>query len=149
MLTTHEAASYLRLSARTLERLRVSGTGSKFVRLNHSVRYRPPARLGSLHRSARRSLNIGEAKWLTHKPSCRQRHCLRQKGRTISDLAKLINDKVAQMVSSARTTRQDRPDVGRGGTDAAPQWRSTAQKEIRVTQDEGDGNERTRTRTRT
>ena len=68
---------------------------------------------------------------------------------TISDLAKLINDKVAQMVSSARTTRQDRPDVGRGGTDAAPQWRSTAQKEIRVTQDEGDGNERTRTRTRT
>jgi excisionase family DNA binding protein len=40
MLTTHEAASYLRLSARTLERLRVQGTGPKFVRLNHSVRYR-------------------------------------------------------------------------------------------------------------
>ena len=40
MLTTHEAASYLRLSARALERLRVSGTGPKFVRLNHSIRYR-------------------------------------------------------------------------------------------------------------
>jgi hypothetical protein len=42
MLTTHEAASYLRLSPRTLERLRVSGTGPKFVRLaNRSIRYRP------------------------------------------------------------------------------------------------------------
>jgi len=40
MLTTHEAASYLRLSPRTLERLRVSGTGPKFVRLGHSIRYR-------------------------------------------------------------------------------------------------------------
>ena len=40
MLTRHEAASYLRLSARTLERLRVSGTGPKFVRLGHSIRYR-------------------------------------------------------------------------------------------------------------
>jgi len=40
MLTTHEAASYLRLSTRTLERLRVSGTGPKFVRLGHSIRYR-------------------------------------------------------------------------------------------------------------
>jgi excisionase family DNA binding protein len=41
MLTTHEAASYMRLSARTLERLRVQGTGPKFVRLaNRSIRYR-------------------------------------------------------------------------------------------------------------
>jgi excisionase family DNA binding protein len=40
MLTTHEAASYLRLSERTLERLRVSGMGPKFVRLGHSIRYR-------------------------------------------------------------------------------------------------------------
>jgi excisionase family DNA binding protein len=40
MLTTHEAASYLRLSARTLERLRVTGTGPKFVRLGRrSIRY--------------------------------------------------------------------------------------------------------------
>jgi excisionase family DNA binding protein len=40
MLTTHEAASYLRLSPRTLERLRVSGTGPKFVRLGRrSIRY--------------------------------------------------------------------------------------------------------------
>ena len=40
MLTTHEAASYLRLSPRTLERLRVEGTGPKFVRCGHSIRYR-------------------------------------------------------------------------------------------------------------
>jgi excisionase family DNA binding protein len=41
MLTTHEAASYLRLSPRTLERLRVQGTGPKFIRLaNRSIRYR-------------------------------------------------------------------------------------------------------------
>jgi excisionase family DNA binding protein len=41
MLTTHEAASYLRLSPRTLERLRVSGTGPKHCRLGRrSIRYR-------------------------------------------------------------------------------------------------------------
>jgi excisionase family DNA binding protein len=41
MLTTHEAASYLRLSPRTLERLRVQGTGPKFFRpSNRSIRYR-------------------------------------------------------------------------------------------------------------
>ena len=43
MLTTHEAASYLRLSARTLERLRVTGTGPKFVRIGKSIRYQPSA----------------------------------------------------------------------------------------------------------
>ncbi len=42
MLTTHEAARYLRLSKRTLERLRLTGTGPRFVRLGRSVRYRPP-----------------------------------------------------------------------------------------------------------
>jgi excisionase family DNA binding protein len=40
MLTTHEAADYLRLSRRTLERLRVSGLGPKFVKCGRSIRYR-------------------------------------------------------------------------------------------------------------
>ena len=41
MLTTHEAASYFRLSPRTLERLQVSGTGPKHCRLGRrSIRYR-------------------------------------------------------------------------------------------------------------
>jgi predicted DNA-binding transcriptional regulator AlpA len=40
LLTQREAAQALRLSERTLERMRVSGTGPKFVRLaNRSVRY--------------------------------------------------------------------------------------------------------------
>jgi len=41
MLTVLEAADYLRLSQRTLERLRVSGLGPKFVKCGcRSVRYR-------------------------------------------------------------------------------------------------------------
>ena len=41
LLTQREAALHLRLSERTLERLRVSGTGPKFGRLaNRSIRYR-------------------------------------------------------------------------------------------------------------
>ena len=40
LLTQAEAAELLRLSERTLERLRVSGTGARFVRLGKSVRYR-------------------------------------------------------------------------------------------------------------
>jgi excisionase family DNA binding protein len=40
LLTQSEAAELLRLSERTLERLRVSGAGPKFCRLGHSVRYR-------------------------------------------------------------------------------------------------------------
>jgi len=40
MLTVHEAADYLRLSQRTLERLRVSGLGPKFVKCGRSIRYR-------------------------------------------------------------------------------------------------------------
>jgi excisionase family DNA binding protein len=39
MLTTHEASDYLRLSPRTLERLRVEGTGPKFVKIGRCVRY--------------------------------------------------------------------------------------------------------------
>jgi hypothetical protein len=42
LLTSREAATILRLSIRTLERLRTSGkSGLKFVRIaNHSIRYR-------------------------------------------------------------------------------------------------------------
>jgi excisionase family DNA binding protein len=41
MLTTKEAADYLRLSERTLERLRTSGLNApKFVKINRCVRYR-------------------------------------------------------------------------------------------------------------
>ena len=40
MLTQSECAELLRLSERTLERLRVSGLGPKFVRMGKSVRYR-------------------------------------------------------------------------------------------------------------
>jgi excisionase family DNA binding protein len=39
MLTTHEASGYLGLSRRTLERLRVEGTGPKFVKMGRCVRY--------------------------------------------------------------------------------------------------------------
>jgi hypothetical protein len=41
LLTQSECAELLRLSPRTLERLRVSGSGPKFLRIRHSVRYRP------------------------------------------------------------------------------------------------------------
>jgi excisionase family DNA binding protein len=41
LLTQQECAELLRLSERTLERLRVTGGGPKFLRIRHSVRYRP------------------------------------------------------------------------------------------------------------
>jgi len=41
LLTQSECAELLRLSERTLERLRVTGSGPKFLRIRHSVRYRP------------------------------------------------------------------------------------------------------------
>jgi predicted DNA-binding transcriptional regulator AlpA len=40
MLTQREAAEVLRLSERTLERMRGAGNGPRFVRCNRSVRYR-------------------------------------------------------------------------------------------------------------
>jgi predicted DNA-binding transcriptional regulator AlpA len=40
LLTQREAASVLRLSERTIEQMRCAGTGPRFVRINHSVRYR-------------------------------------------------------------------------------------------------------------
>ena len=41
LLTQDEVAEYLKLSVRTVERLRVSGTGPKFLRILGSIRYRP------------------------------------------------------------------------------------------------------------
>ena len=40
LLTQRQAAALLCLSERTLERLRVSGGGPKFVRCGRSIRYR-------------------------------------------------------------------------------------------------------------
>jgi hypothetical protein len=42
LLTQNEAAELLKLSVRTVERLRVSGTGPKFLKIRNSVR--PPER---------------------------------------------------------------------------------------------------------
>lgn len=39
LLTTREAASVLRLSERTLERLRLAGTGPRYVKAGRRVRY--------------------------------------------------------------------------------------------------------------
>lgn len=41
LLTQREAASVLRLSERTLERSRVTGSGPRFIRCGRSIRYRP------------------------------------------------------------------------------------------------------------
>jgi predicted DNA-binding transcriptional regulator AlpA len=40
MLTTRDAARYVSLSPRTLERLRLSGDGPRYCKLRKSVRYR-------------------------------------------------------------------------------------------------------------
>jgi excisionase family DNA binding protein len=40
LLTQSEAARVLRLSERTLERLRLQGGGPRYVKANRSVRYR-------------------------------------------------------------------------------------------------------------
>ena len=41
LLTTLEAARFLSLSPRTLERLRLDGSGPRYCKLGRSVRYRP------------------------------------------------------------------------------------------------------------
>jgi predicted DNA-binding transcriptional regulator AlpA len=41
LLAQKQCAEMLGLSERTLERLRVTGTGPKFLRIRHSIRYRP------------------------------------------------------------------------------------------------------------
>ena len=40
LLTTQQAAWLLRVSRKTLERMRVEGRGPKFVKIGRSVRYR-------------------------------------------------------------------------------------------------------------
>ncbi len=40
ILTTHEAARLLKISRKTLERMRVEGTGPAFCKAGRSVRYR-------------------------------------------------------------------------------------------------------------
>jgi len=40
LLTTHEAARLLKVSTKTLERMRVEGTGPAFCKAGRSVRYR-------------------------------------------------------------------------------------------------------------
>ena len=40
LLTQDEAAELLKLSVRTVERLRTSGGGPKFLKIRNSVRYR-------------------------------------------------------------------------------------------------------------
>jgi predicted DNA-binding transcriptional regulator AlpA len=40
VLTSREAAAFLRLSPRTLNRLRVEGGGPRYLKLRRSIRYR-------------------------------------------------------------------------------------------------------------
>ena len=40
ILSTKEAAAYVRLGANTLEKLRLTGTGPAFLKLGRAVRYR-------------------------------------------------------------------------------------------------------------
>jgi predicted DNA-binding transcriptional regulator AlpA len=40
LLTQREAAAILAISVRTLERIRVTGSGPRYIKVSHSVRYR-------------------------------------------------------------------------------------------------------------
>jgi len=60
MLTVHEAASYLRLSIRTLERLRCTGLGPKYVKVGRSVRYQQSLLDEWLARRVRQSTSESE-----------------------------------------------------------------------------------------
>ena len=55
LLTTEEAARYLRLSARTLERYRVTGEGPRFLKIGRRVLYRQSDLDGWLKNKSRRS----------------------------------------------------------------------------------------------
>ena len=55
LLTGSEAADVLRLSERTMERHRVTGTGPRFVRLGRSIRYRRQDLIDHLDRHVHRS----------------------------------------------------------------------------------------------
>jgi excisionase family DNA binding protein len=52
LLTTREAASFLSLSPRTLERLRWDGSGPPYCKIRNSVRYKESALLEWLDRRA-------------------------------------------------------------------------------------------------
>jgi hypothetical protein len=55
LLTSREAAAILRLSERTLERHRTSGTGSRYIALGGAVRYRRRDLLDWIEKAARQS----------------------------------------------------------------------------------------------
>jgi len=40
LLTQDDVAEFLKLSVRSVERLRCAGTGPRFLRIRHSIRYR-------------------------------------------------------------------------------------------------------------
>jgi predicted DNA-binding transcriptional regulator AlpA len=52
LLTTPEAARFLHLSPRTLERLRWEGSGPRYCKIKRSVRYRESDLLAWLDRNA-------------------------------------------------------------------------------------------------
>lgn len=55
LLTGREAASLLRLSERTLERHRTTGTGPRYVALGRAIRYRRRDLLDWIERATRQS----------------------------------------------------------------------------------------------
>ena len=62
-LTEREAATFLRLSARTMQRRRRDGTGPKFVRMGARIRYRvrDVAEWTNANTHARTNAEIGDA----------------------------------------------------------------------------------------
>jgi predicted DNA-binding transcriptional regulator AlpA len=55
LLTGREAAALLRLSERTMERHRTSGTGPRYIALGRAIRYRRRDLLDWIEHAARRS----------------------------------------------------------------------------------------------
>jgi predicted DNA-binding transcriptional regulator AlpA len=55
LLTGREAAALLRLSERTMERHRASGTGPRYLALGRAIRYRRRDLLDWIERAARQS----------------------------------------------------------------------------------------------
>jgi predicted DNA-binding transcriptional regulator AlpA len=55
LLTSREAAALLRLSERTMERHRVTGTGPRYIALGRAIRYRRCDLLDWIERAARQS----------------------------------------------------------------------------------------------
>jgi predicted DNA-binding transcriptional regulator AlpA len=55
LLTGREAAEFLRLSERTMERYRTAGTGPQYIAMGRAIRYRRRDVLAWIERSARQS----------------------------------------------------------------------------------------------